>query len=135
MAKIKKDAGNELDVLFPGKEASIGGDQTVTVRPISLENLPQVAKSFGKIMRMAELGTLPSELAVAGMEELLQILPYCIDRSPAEIPSTAVPDIIQIVLEQNVTEDVVGKWQALIQRIVKLQGSEAEDQSKSDGSA
>jgi hypothetical protein len=133
MAKAKKDAGNELDTLFPGKEVALGDDQAVVVRPLSLESLPKVAKAFGKIMRLAETGTLPSELAVAGMEELLQILPFCIDRPANEIPSTVVPEIIEIVIDQNLTDDVVGKWQALIQRAVMLQEGEVGDQSKSPG--
>ena len=115
----KDQAGEVLSVLFPGEKVEIGKGQTVVVRPLTLADLPKVMSAFSAIMRLAEKGMLPSDIAVAGVDELLKILPHCITRPPEEIPVVAVPEIIEIVLKQNVTDASVGKWKALIQKLVK----------------
>jgi hypothetical protein len=124
----KKETGDVLDVMFPEREVSLAEGQTLKVRPLSLEDLPKVAKAFGKVLNLTEAGKSPADIAISGLEEILQIIPYCIDRPPSEVPSTAVPEIIEIVIDQNITDDAVGKWQALIQRALDLQG--AVDQSE-----
>ena len=115
MAQQKK--GTELDVLFPTQEVDLGNGQTVIVRPLTLEDLPKVIDAFGKIMQLADEKKPPADMAMAGMGELLQILPLCIDRKPSEIPSTILPDLIEVLIEQNLTEAVVGKWTTLIQKV------------------
>jgi hypothetical protein len=113
--------GDVLEVMFPEKEVDLGSKRKITVSPVSLEDLPKIAKSFGKVLSMAETGKSPAEIAITGLEEILQIIPYCIDIPPKEVPSTAVPEIIEIVIEQNITEESVGKWSALIQKAIELQ--------------
>ena len=116
----KKDQARDvLKVLFPSEEIEICEGQTVRVTPLSLADLPKVVDAFSVIMRLAEKGVSPSEIAVVGGTELLKILPYCINRPPEEIPGTVVPDIIEIVLKQNVTDAVVAKWKALIRRVAE----------------
>jgi hypothetical protein len=118
----------ELEVLFPGKEVPIKvGDQEVKVKvsPLTLEDLPKVAQAFGRLMKYAEGGEfLPSEIAAKGLEELLLLIPYCIDLPPSHVPATEVPDILEVIIEQNITEDVVGKWMSLVQKLVKNTGSQ-----------
>ena len=120
----------ELEVLFPGQEVVIKiGDKEVPVMvtPLSLEDLPKVAKSFGSLMKLAESGQfLPSEIAAKGLEELLLLIPYCIDLSPKSVPATQVPDLLEVVIEQNITEEVVGKWMSLVQKLIKSTGQDVE---------
>lgn len=114
----------ELKTLFPAKEVTLSdGVTVVTVTPLSLENLPKVADSFGILMAHAEGGASgPSEIAAKALGEVLKLVPYCIDIHPSKVASYDVPDILEIVVEQNITEDVVGKWMALVQKVVEVSG-------------
>jgi hypothetical protein len=107
-----------LEVLFPEKTLTASG-LTIKITPLSLQNLPKVVEAFGVLMRLAEANMPPSQIATAAMKELLEILPYCLDVPIEKIPASLAPEIIDIVLDQNLTEAVVGKWTALIQRIAK----------------
>ena len=126
----------ELNVLFPEKEVPLGDGSVLTVKPLSLKDLPKVVSAFGTIMKLAteqvdssvktkKKSAKPvegayAEIAAAGMEELLKILPYCIDRKPEEVPLEVVPEVILIVLEQNITDAAIKKWVALAQTIAEL---------------
>jgi hypothetical protein len=121
--ELKADEkSTELDVLFPYKEIDIGNGATVQIKPLNLETLPKVVDAFGAIMSLSEQGLPPAEIAMRGMKELLILLPLCINKAPEEIPSAAIPEIIEIVLEQNLTDAAVGKWTALIQRVMGYVG-------------
>ena len=109
MAAKKK--GSELETLFP--EKTIHG---IVVRPIALDNLPKVIDAFGRVLQLADKGVPYADIALQGLRELLIILPYCIDCPPEEVPSTVVPELIGAVLDQNLTEDSVGKWMSLLER-------------------
>jgi len=121
----------ELEILFPGKVVPITiGDQEVdcNVSPLSLEDLPKIAQAFGRLMKVAEGGELsPSEIAAKGLEELLLLIPYCIDLPPSKVPASQVPGILEVIIEQNITEDVVGKWMGLVQKLVKNTGHSMAD--------
>lgn len=114
----------ELKILFPAREVVLSdGETKVTVTPLTLEHLPKVADSFAILMKHAEGGSIgPSEIAAKALGEVLKIVPYCIDILPKYIPAYDVPDILEIVVEQNITEEVVGKWMSLVQRVVVLSG-------------
>ena len=114
----------EIEVLFPAREVVLSdGETKVTVTPLSLEHLPKVAESFGAIMKHAEGGNIgPSEIAAKALVEVLRIVPYCIDVKASTIPSYDVPDLLEIVVEQNITNDVVGKWMSLVQKVIAASG-------------
>jgi hypothetical protein len=114
----------EIKTLFPAREVVLSdGETKVTVTPLSLENLPKVADSFGILMKHAEGGTIgPSEIAAKALGEVLKIVPYCIDLPASKVPSVDVPDILEIVVEQNITEGVVGKWMSLVQKVLVVSG-------------
>jgi len=113
----------ELKTLFPAREVVLSDGSKVTVTPLSLENLPIVAESFGILMKHAEGGSIgPSEIAAKALGEVLKIVPYCIDIPAKEIPAYDVPDILEVVVEQNVTENVVGKWMGLVEKILVVSG-------------
>ena len=122
------NSAKKIEVLFPGKEVVIKiGDVEVPVliTPLSLLDLPKVAQAFGRLMKLAESGGKEfssAELAARGLEELLSLIPYCINLPPEKIPATEVPDILEIVIEQNITSDVVGKWGSLVQKLVEVTG-------------
>jgi hypothetical protein len=96
---------------------------TVIVTPLSLEHLPKVADSFGILMKHAEGGSIsPPEIAAKALGEVLKIVPYCINIPASKVPAYDVPDILEIVVEQNITEDTVGKWMGLVQKVVDISG-------------
>ena len=117
---------NKLEVLFPEREVIIKLGEVeipVLVSPLSLEDLPKVAKAFGRLMELAEGKVLSnSELAAKGLEELLLLVPYCIDLPPNRVPASQVPDILEVVVEQNITDEIVGKWMGLVQKLVEKAG-------------
>jgi len=117
MSEEKKT--NALDVLFPEKKVPLSETLYVTVRPLSLKEMPKVSVAFNKIMQYVAEGRSFAEVGSMALTELMELLPFCVDLPPQNIPQWAIPDIIDIVLEQNATESIVGKWQALI---TKLQG-------------
>lgn len=114
----EKKSGDAFTVLFPNEEVKICEGKTVKVHPLALSDLPKVLEAFNVIRRLAEKGMPPSEIALSAGGELLKILPFCIDRRPEEIPVTLLPDILEIVLKQNITDVSVAKWKALIQRVL-----------------
>jgi hypothetical protein len=118
-------SNKELSTLFPGKGVDMPDGSQVTVTPLSLEVFPKIAEAFGKILEHAEKGHGNASIAARAASEISQLLPYCIDRPIKDVPLSHAPDIIDIVLEQNVTEEILGKWRSLVQKIVEFQ-AEAE---------
>lgn len=118
----------ELEVLFPTKEVSLSGtSMVVKVKPLSLEDLPKVADSFGILMKHAEVGDPPSEIASKALGEVLKLIPYCIDLPAKYIPASDVPDILEVVISQNISQDIVGKWMALVEKIKEVgEGDQSE---------
>lgn len=125
---------NKLEVMFPEREViiKIGGKEIpVLVTPLSLEDLPKVAQAFGRLMKLAEGGELSSaEIAARGLEELLLLIPYCIDLPPKQVPATEVPDLLEVIIEQNITEEIVGKWGSLVQKLIESTGQDIESIKK-----
>lgn len=116
----KEESGGVLSVLFPGEDVEICEGHKIRVTPISLKNLPKVLTAFGALLKLSDDPDVKSQdIAISGASELLELLPFCIDRSTEEIPATVVPELLEAVLKQNVSEDSVGKWKALIRKVVE----------------
>ena len=112
-----------LNVLFPEEKVDLIDGTFITVKPPSLEHYPKIFKHFSVVLSYFAQGYSMSEVGMVAMAELTAIIPYCIDRPANQVPHTAVPDLIDIVLRQNLTEELVGKWQSLIEKI-KEEGKE-----------
>ena len=106
-----------LDVLFPEKEVPLPDGQSLTVRPLTLKDLPRVSDAFGRLMSLAERGCTPAEIASRAFGELTSIVPYCIDWPVDKLPASMAPDILEAVVELNITEDVVRKWMTLVEKL------------------
>ena len=120
MTDEKQPQERDLNVLFPGEEVEIDG-QKVMVKPLPLSKLPKIIDAFSELMRLVEVEKVrPGELALKGMSQLLEILPYCIDVELDRIPAYALPDLLEKMIEQNITDATVGKWQALVQKVPGL---------------
>lgn len=125
---LKKE---ELEVLFPYEEVELMEGLSIEVRPLSLHNLPKVADSFGTIMNLVEAKKTPSEIAARAIQEVLLLIEYCIDYPPEQIPASVVPDLLEVVIKQNMSEDVLGKWMTLIQKMQSLGEEKNQSQKKS----
>lgn len=107
-----------LAVLFPGEQVDIGEGEEVTVRPLSLENLKDVVESFQRIVVFYREGHDAATIIFKAFKEVMELLPFCIDRPMSQIPSGAAPDLLEAFLRQNLADEVLGKWTALIQTMV-----------------
>lgn len=121
---MSKPTQTKLDVLFPDHVVQLTDGTEVTVHPLSLEDLPKVIQVFSKIifaatdLKKPEGGTSDySQLLVTAGVELAQLLPYCLNRPAKEISMLDVPEVIEIILEQNLNEVALGKWEALVRKI------------------
>jgi len=120
MSEKEREKVDELSILFPEKEVELPDGSKVVVKPLSLKQLPKVVSEFATVLSdAAHGGRTPTELAVNAFAALLKIMPYCISRPPDRIPAEVVPDILEIVAEQNFSEGVLGKWSALIQKLLQ----------------
>lgn len=127
--KPKEDEiySDPLDVLFPKGEVSLPDGSKVKVRPLSLSQLPDITEAFGNILikasesrAMAANGPQFGKASTidfigSAASEIFKLLPYTIDRDPDEVPITAIPDILFLVVAQNITPELIKKWKALIQ--------------------
>lgn len=128
----EKENSGELRVLFPVKNIDLADGTKLVVRPLSLEDLPHVVKAFGSLVTIFETNVKKgdkkvsnAEIASAATAQLLEILPYCIDRPASNIPMTVVPEVLETIIDQNVTDLAVGKWMALAKRAMAMLPSDA----------
>jgi len=115
-----------LNVLFPEEEVQIKEvkDLVVIVRPLSLEHLPKVSDVFGVLMKYAIGGYDAVQITAKAFGELSRLIPYCINVPVSQIPASYGPEIMEIIVRQNMTDDVIKKWTALVEKVGKM----AEDQ-------
>lgn len=122
----EKEKSGELRVLFPTKTIDLADGEKLIITPLSLADLPHVVKAFGSLVKIFEENSKSkaqvsnAEIAAAATSQLLEILPYCIDRPAKDVPMTVVPEVLEIILDQNVTDLAVGKWTALAKRAMGL---------------
>jgi len=112
----------ELEVMFPVREIPLTEKHNVKVKPLSLEDLPKVAEAFSVVGAMVGEGRTVQEITIACMSELLKMAKYCIDVPTNLIPIDKVPDILTLIVELNMSEDIVKKWIALIELVNKELG-------------
>lgn len=127
----------DLRTMFPGVQVMLSNKETIVVTPIMLSDLPKVLDAVDRIMELMGQTPIPSaesveaaeerkkavyvQLVTKGMRELLDILPYCIDKPLTEIPATeALPELITALIDQNFSELTRGKWMALFEKAKEL---------------
>ena len=108
---------SELEVLFPYKDVDIGNDKTVKMHPVPLDKLEQVLDALANIAELVTKRLSPTEIGIQAGKDVLRLLPLCIDVPLSALPSTAAPYLIEVLLEQNLTDVVVKKWQALVSKL------------------
>lgn len=110
-----------LSVLFPEASVDLGHGFIAKVTPLSLKDLPKVADAFGVLMGMAERGLGPAQLASMAFGEVAKLIPYCINQDWAKIPAALAPPILEKIVEQNITDEVIKNWTALVEKISEMQ--------------
>ena len=115
------EKSNSLEILFPEREIKTDdGTVVCTVRPLSLKNFSKVADAFSKIAKEVDGGMGPAELTSTSLTQILELLPYCVNKSVDDIPATFIPEIIEIVVDQNMKEPTLKKWSSLVDRVIAL---------------
>jgi len=121
--EVEKDEHDTvMDVLFPEREVPIKeiDDLVVIVTPLSLKDLPKVSDAFGVLMRYAMAGYDPVAIAAKAFGELAKLIPFCINVPWDKIPASYGPEIMEIIVEQNLSDDVVKKWTALVEKVNEM---------------
>lgn len=112
-----------LKVMFPEEEVELFGGRIVKVRPLSLKDIPKVIESFKAVMKIAseteETKDMTSVASSAAIE-IMNLIPYCVNCKPEEIPMQNVPEILSIIVKQNLSETSVGNWMTLISGFTDL---------------
>ena len=122
--KVRRDA---LKILFPEETVDIGDGVQVTIRPFPVSVLPKVTAAFRRILSSVQNGGQPQDMVFVCIDEIMEILRYCIDKDLEEIPASAFPDLAQKFIEQNVSDDVVGKWISLFESVATIPGLTTEE--------
>jgi hypothetical protein len=120
----------ELEVLFPSKKIPLAKGHDITIRPLSLEDLPKAAEAFSVLMGLVSTGKTVTEIATLAISEVLKLSKYCLDIPPKYIPIDKVPDILSVMLEQNMSEDIVKKWKTLTDLIKAELGQGGEEKKE-----
>jgi len=110
----------DLKILFPEVEVELADGTVVTVRPLSLEDLPKVMDQFSLLMRLVEAGVGMAEIVVRGIQQLMFIARFCIDVPLGQIPQSVAPKILKVIAEQNFTEENVKNWATLIEDMAEM---------------
>jgi len=116
------DRARVLEVVFPGRTIPLaeGEDSpSVTLRPLSLKDLPGVLKVFEKLVHTAS-AVDPAVLAITCLEDILKLLPLCMDRQLEDIPAHIAPVLVAEFIKQNISMEIVGKWTGLLEEIGSL---------------
>jgi hypothetical protein len=71
-------------------------------------------------MRHAMAGYDPVTIAAKAFGELSKLIPFCINVPTKKIPASYGPDIMEIIVRQNITDDVVKKWTALVEKVSEI---------------
>ena len=122
-----------VKVMFPKDEVELWPGNTVNVRPLSLEDLPKVIEQFKTIMDHYEgmEKLTPIEIGSTVANSLIDILPFCTGLQAKDIPIHKIPDLIEIVRNQNFPPESMGKWKALFAEITSFlpeQGQNKEEE-------
>jgi hypothetical protein len=114
----------KLEKCFPSKQISRSG-VTVTVRPLTLSQIPVVVDSFVRVVGLKTSGKNDQEVIVEAIDDILKMVQLTCDVPMAEIPMALAPEIALTFLQQNLSSDVLGNWVALIGEVTGvLQGIE-----------
>lgn len=115
-----QNKADPINVLFKTEVLDLADGSKVEVKPLSLEKLPHVLDALSKLMMYVDKGAGPSQIASVGFKEVVELIPHCIDRIPDEIPMEAVPDIVDVIIAQNLTESSIKKWKSLASKVIDL---------------
>lgn len=114
-----------LDKLLPAARTIEWEGIKVNISPLTVKQLPLVANSLEKVVRLRAEGMEDIEIIKNSLEELISILQVCVDRPLSELPSALMPDLAIAFLEQNLSPLIMGKWQALGQKVGAILGTGA----------
>lgn len=120
---------SELEVLFPYKDVDIGDGKTVKMHPIPLPELEKVLDALSNVAQLVTKKLSHTEIGIQAGKDVLRLLPLCIDVPLSTIPSTAAPYLLEVLLEQNLTDAVIKKWQVLVSNLPEEVGVGAGAQS------
>jgi len=113
---------DDLDTMFPDRVVKATGRTgrrvDVTMTPLPLDKLPLVMESFEAVVNaMLKSGGDQRVAGLAAVKEAVNLLPHCMDIEMSELAATSAPDLLSLFIDQNITDDMLGKWIALAGKI------------------
>lgn len=126
---MKEEDKTTLKVLFAGEEqVEVAPGITISVHPISLHDLVGVIDKVEALLNKKRDAEVAGQYDAASfgmtcIKEIFALIPYCTDADLTTLPgTTALPALIEKILEQNLAEVTVGKWSALGGKVMELMG-------------
>lgn len=111
-----------LSALFARqREVDIGveGEGKVSLKCLPLDDIDKVFESFDKIIALLSEGSSPVAIAFQAFRDVKKLLPLClVDPEVMEIlPATALPFLLEAIVEMNFTEAMLVKWKSLVENL------------------
>ena len=123
----QKSKPDDLDTMFPDNVVKArglnGSDVEVTMNPLPLDKLPLVMDSFHVVVdAMLTAGGDQRVAGLAAVKEAVILLPHCMDVEMKDLAATSAPDLLTVFIDQNITDDMLGKWMTLAGKINERMG-------------
>jgi hypothetical protein len=110
----------DFEIVFPTtEEISLSGGRVLSLRRIPLPNFPALADAYVKLAQMAESGVDLSTMIQSIGTDIVDLLRPCVLNTTLEtLDASDLPDILEKFIAMNFSEDVLGKWWGLLQKVV-----------------
>jgi hypothetical protein len=103
--------------LFPVAELEFEGT-TYEVKPIPLGKLPMLGQIVTKLINQKASGKADIEIIMDCLGDLKILVAECVDVDLDEVPLAIGADICMIIMRQNFSNEILGKWKSLGEGVI-----------------
>ena len=103
--------------LFPKKEIKINEKVIAIVKPIAIEDYIKVTHIIKNLVRQVQSGVAYESLAFDMIDDIIELVPYSVDTELPKLPGTILPEVIQAMIELNLTKSIVKNWSDLFKMV------------------
>jgi hypothetical protein len=122
---------DEYEVHFPERQVDVGNGLIVKMQPMTLKHGAVYMRQIGVIRRAILMRQVPEDEkplppALVGdidaiiAEQVLPMLPMCVDVDVDALPMTAIPVLVKTWLDQNMSDEHLKNYSALEDRVSEL---------------